>query len=132
MLSEEVVALCYNRFLSLTIMAIAMLIIFKYLTYALCTRADFRLMQFLLLMFSWVVCLVHLSWTLLILEFPARNLRDFPLFRVSLYFKSCPSARCATAADSVCSDLDVFRRQIITVGLIVSLVNYYKVPQFVM
>jgi hypothetical protein len=45
---------------------------------------------------------------------PTRNTREFPLLLVSSSYKNCPSARCATAANSVCNQLDVLRRQIIT------------------
>jgi hypothetical protein len=44
---------------------------------------------------------------------PTLNLRDFPLFHVSPSCKNYPSVRCATAANSVCNKLDIFRRQII-------------------
>jgi hypothetical protein len=50
------------------------------------------------------------------LRVPTRNLRDFPLFHVSSSYKNCPTARCATAANSVCNQLDVFRRQIVTLS----------------
>jgi hypothetical protein len=38
-------------------------------------------------------------------------LRDFPLFYVCPTIKNCPSARCASAANVVCRDFDVFTRQ---------------------
>jgi hypothetical protein len=38
-------------------------------------------------------------------------LRDFPLFYVCPAIKNCPSARCASAANVVCRDFDVFTRQ---------------------
>jgi hypothetical protein len=50
------------------------------------------------------------------LRVTTRNLRDFPLFHVSSFYKNCPSGRCATAANSVCNQLDVFRRQIVTLS----------------
>jgi hypothetical protein len=43
------------------------------------------------------------------LRVPTRHLRDFPLFYVCPTIKNCPSARCATAANVVCRDFDVFR-----------------------
>jgi hypothetical protein len=43
------------------------------------------------------------------LRVPTRHLRDFPLFYVCPTIKSCPSARCASAANVVCRDFDVFR-----------------------
>jgi hypothetical protein len=52
------------------------------------------------------------------LRVPTRNLRDFPLFHVSSSYKNCPSGQCATATNSVCNQLDVFRRQIVTLSQI--------------
>jgi hypothetical protein len=51
-------------------------------------------------------------------EKPLGNSRDFLLCHVMLPFNNCPSARCATAANSVCSDSVFFTRQIIAVSLI--------------
>jgi hypothetical protein len=42
------------------------------------------------------------------LRVPARYIRDFALFNVCSSSKTCPSARCASAADVVCKDVDVF------------------------
>jgi hypothetical protein len=42
------------------------------------------------------------------LRVSARYIRDFALFNVCSSSKSCPSARCASAANIVCSDVDVF------------------------
>jgi hypothetical protein len=50
------------------------------------------------------------------LRVPTRNLQDFPLFHVSSSYTNCPSGRCVTAANSVCNQLDVFRRQIVTLS----------------
>jgi hypothetical protein len=50
------------------------------------------------------------------LRVPTRNLRDFPLFHVSSSYKNCPSSRCATAANSVYNQLDVFRKQTVTLS----------------
>jgi hypothetical protein len=50
------------------------------------------------------------------LRVPTRNLRDFSLFHVSSFYKDCPSGRCATAANSICKQVDVFRRQIVTLS----------------
>jgi hypothetical protein len=41
---------------------------------------------------------------------PTRQLRDFPLFYVCPTIKNRPSARCASAANVVCRDFDIFRR----------------------
>jgi hypothetical protein len=42
------------------------------------------------------------------LRVPARYIRDFALFNVCSLSKNCPSARCASAANVVCRDVDVF------------------------
>jgi hypothetical protein len=42
------------------------------------------------------------------LRVPARYIRDFALFNVCSSSKNIPSARCASAADVVCRDVDVF------------------------
>jgi hypothetical protein len=46
---------------------------------------------------------------------PIRNFRDFPLFTVVSSHKSCPYARCTSAANTVCKYIDVFRKLLITV-----------------
>jgi hypothetical protein len=43
------------------------------------------------------------------LRVPARYIRDFALFNVCSSSKTCPSARCASAANIVCRDLDILR-----------------------
>jgi hypothetical protein len=60
------------------------------------------------------------------LRVSTRNLRDFPFFHVSSFCKICPSGRCATAVNSVCNQLDVFRRQIVTLRCDI-LLHYFKV-----
>jgi hypothetical protein len=52
-----------------------------------------------------------------------RKLRDCPLFHVSLFFKNCHTSGCATAGNSVRRDIDVFRRQIITL-------RFYTIPYY--
>jgi hypothetical protein len=42
------------------------------------------------------------------LRVPARYFRDFELFKFSAPYKLCPSARCASAANAVCRNVDVF------------------------
>jgi hypothetical protein len=42
------------------------------------------------------------------LRVPARYIRDFALFNVCYSCKNCPSARCASAANVVCRDIDIF------------------------
>jgi hypothetical protein len=39
---------------------------------------------------------------------PSRYIRDFSMFNVCSSSKKCPSARCASAANFVCRDIDVF------------------------
>jgi hypothetical protein len=42
------------------------------------------------------------------LQVPAWYIRDFALFNVCSSCKNCPSVRCASAANVVCRDVDVF------------------------
>jgi hypothetical protein len=42
------------------------------------------------------------------LRVPARYIRDFDLFDVCFSSKNCPFARCASAANAVCRNVDVF------------------------
>jgi hypothetical protein len=49
------------------------------------------------------------------LRVPTRHLRDFPLFYVCPTIKNRPSARCASAANVVCRDFDVFRNRNVSV-----------------
>jgi hypothetical protein len=42
---------------------------------------------------------------------PVRNFRDFG----SLH-KSCPSARSASAANTICKDIDIFSKQLVTLN----------------
>jgi hypothetical protein len=42
------------------------------------------------------------------LRVPVRYIREFALFNVCSSSKNCPSARCASAANVVCRDVDVF------------------------
>jgi hypothetical protein len=51
------------------------------------------------------------------LRFPAWYIRDFALFNVSSSCKNCPSARCASAANVVCRDVDVFGARNILLNL---------------
>jgi hypothetical protein len=48
------------------------------------------------------------------LRVPVRRIRDFPMFTVSSASKNCPSARCASAANVVCRDVDVFGQKPLT------------------
>jgi hypothetical protein len=43
-------------------------------------------------------------------------LRDFPLFTVGSSHKSCPSARSASAANTICKDNDIFSKQLVTLN----------------
>ena len=61
------------------------------------------------------------------LRVPTRNLRDFSLFHVSSYYKNCPSGRCVTAANSICNNMDVFRRNLLHLIRCNNLLHYFKV-----
>jgi hypothetical protein len=45
---------------------------------------------------------------------PVRNFRDFPLFTVGFSHKSWPSARSASAANTICNNIDIFSKQLVT------------------
>jgi hypothetical protein len=47
---------------------------------------------------------------------PVRNFRDFPLFTVGSSHKTCPSARSASAANTICKDIVVFSKQLVTLN----------------
>jgi hypothetical protein len=46
------------------------------------------------------------------LRVPTWYLRDFSMFNFSPSIKNCPSARCASAANVVCRDFDVYKTNI--------------------
>jgi hypothetical protein len=56
------------------------------------------------------------------LRVPARHIRDFVLFNVCSLCKNCPSARCASAANVVCRDVDVFVARKVLPKLILNIV----------
>ena len=71
---------------------------------------DINCMQFLLLMFLGSESCLS-STEIFVLEFPTRNLRDFPLFHDRQSLKSRRSAICTNVANSSCSNSVVFRRK---------------------
>jgi hypothetical protein len=111
-------------------MAVVTLMLFSSLIYTLYMTEDINLMQFLLLTFFIGSKSYPSSMDIIGLRVPTRNLRDFPMFHVSPSFRNCPSSSHATAANSVCSGFDIFRRQSITlsqVGIIVSVIGHVTV-----
>jgi hypothetical protein len=50
------------------------------------------------------------------LPVPTRHLRDFSMLNFSPPLKNRPSARCASAANVVCRDLDVFKTHIVSLS----------------
>jgi hypothetical protein len=50
------------------------------------------------------------------LQVPTRYLRDFSMFNLSPSLKNCPSARCASAANVVCRDFDIFKTNIVSLS----------------
>jgi hypothetical protein len=44
------------------------------------------------------------------LRIPSRSIRDFSTFSVHRNFKASPSARCVSAANTVCWNIDVFNK----------------------
>jgi hypothetical protein len=53
---------------------------------------------------------------------PIRNVRELPLFTAAFLHKSCPSARCASAAHVIFKDTDIFRKQVVTLNHILKLI----------
>jgi len=92
-----------------------MLITFKYLTYALYMKRQIDPVFVSNCFFGCKSCSSFMC--IFNLRVPSRNLLDFPLFHVSPSFKRRLSARVATAANSVFTDLDIFRRQIVMLRL---------------
>jgi hypothetical protein len=58
------------------------------------------------------------------LRVPTRHLKDFPLFCVCPAIRNCPSARCASVANVVCRDFDVFRKQNVSLDHILLYTRY--------
>jgi hypothetical protein len=54
-----------------------------------------------------ILNLALLFWKLLVIEFLV-DISEAFLYSVSDLLVNCPSARCASAANAVCRDLDVF------------------------
>jgi hypothetical protein len=50
------------------------------------------------------------------LRVPTRYLRDFSMFNFSPSLKNCPSARCASAANVLCRDFDVFKTNTVSLS----------------
>jgi hypothetical protein len=44
------------------------------------------------------------------------NFRDFPVFAVGFSFEIYPFAGCASAGNTVCKDIDVYRKQLVTIS----------------
>jgi hypothetical protein len=52
------------------------------------------------------------------LHVPNRNFRDFSLFNVDFKRRTCHSARCASAANAIDSDNDIFNGRSVWVNMI--------------
>jgi hypothetical protein len=50
------------------------------------------------------------------LRVPTRYLRDFSMFNFSPSLENSPSARCASAANIVCRDFDVFKINVVSLS----------------
>jgi hypothetical protein len=57
---------------------------------------------------SLILCNYYYYLEIVGLRVPARYIRDFAMFNVCSSSKNCPSARCASAANVVCKDVDLF------------------------
>jgi hypothetical protein len=73
-------------------MVIVTLMLFKYLIYVLYMTEEINLMQYLSLMFYWVLNPVHLPWTLLVYEFPLGTSETFLCFMLVHFIKIVPPA----------------------------------------
>jgi hypothetical protein len=60
------------------------------------------------------------------LRVPARYIRDFALFYVCSSCENCPSAGCASAANAVCTDADVFGARNVLLNHILCYNCYYS------
>jgi hypothetical protein len=56
------------------------------------------------------------------LRVPALCIRDFTLFSVCSSSRYCPSARCASAANVICRDIDVFGAKPVLLNHITNLI----------
>jgi hypothetical protein len=54
-----------------------------------------------------------LFWMLLVFNFPAPSITEFPVFNLYCYSKTCPSARPASSSSVLCRGVDVFGTNII-------------------
>jgi hypothetical protein len=108
-IQQKFAALCYNRPpLPKSISLIPMLL--STLNSILYVREEITSMLFSLFKFTLVLNSARLYWKLLAFMSLLGTSRDFPLFYVCPTIKNCPSARCASAANVVCRDFDIFRR----------------------
>jgi hypothetical protein len=78
---------------------------------------------------SWTLNLVSLTRTLLVLPVPSRKHLDFPLFADGPPLTNCPSASCATATLSVCSEFHISRRPTIALKFDVTF-NYFHFESY--
>jgi hypothetical protein len=114
-IQTKFVALALTDYLPQPITATFMLMLFKYFIYALYVTEYIKPMQLLPLMLFGLQ-IFPTSKDNIGLRVPTRNLRDCHFFYVCPSLKDCPSARCTTVADLVCSDRDTFSRQMITLS----------------
>jgi hypothetical protein len=76
----------------LSLLLLLLLLLSKYLIYVLYMTEDINLMQFLSLIFYWVLNPVHLPWTLLVYEFPLGTSETFICFMSVHPIKIVPPA----------------------------------------
>jgi hypothetical protein len=73
-------------------------------------------MRFFLLMFILVLNFCPFLLETFGIHVHVRNFRHFPLFTVASSHKSCPSTRSASAANTICKDIDIFNKQLVTLN----------------
>jgi hypothetical protein len=68
-----------------------------------------------LLLLLFIIIIIIIIIGIIVPQLPNRNIREFPSSHASPFSKHFRTARCASSANSICSELDDFKRQIITI-----------------
>jgi hypothetical protein len=113
-IQQKFAALCYNRFLPHVHYSYAEAL--KYLKLHTLHKRRYHLDALFLIQ---VYCGLKYCPSLLeavSLRVPTRYLRDFSMFNFSPSSKNCPSSRCASAANVVCRDFNVFKTNIVSLS----------------
>jgi hypothetical protein len=106
-IQERFAGLCFNRFFPQARYCYS-LPLEKLKLHTLCMRRRHRLDALLPIQIYLGSKFCPSALVIVGLQVPARYIRDFTSFDVCSTFKNCPSARCASVANVVCRDVDVF------------------------